>query len=202
VPKTPDLHSINPDGTKTDTWIFEELLGADDVPDAAYRHIVPTEPPTSLYRDKLKALQLDWDEGEHPRADDGKFTDGSGGEYATSPDAPRGGDGQQALFEYAPESGSEQALRVDAKAGVKEVEKLLEAAVDDADYDLKVEAWDEVDSDDQNAVEEHFIDSGIGDSGAVEAGQQATDDYVNEHLNDADVHERVMEEGFASDFSA
>ena len=33
----PDLYSVEPDGTKTDKWIFEELLGDDPV-DADYAH--------------------------------------------------------------------------------------------------------------------------------------------------------------------
>jgi len=152
-----------------------------------------------------QVLLLDWDESLHPRADDGEFTDGSGGgsnasPYAVSEDAPRGGEGQQALFEYQPEAGSETALKIEASKGIAAIEKLLPDAIDDADYKVAVKSWDELDSDDQNSAEESYIDDIINDSGPSEAGQEASDAYVSEHLNESDIHEKMIEDGFAEDF--
>lgn len=38
----------------------------------------------NAYREKLALLSLEWDEGQHPRADDGKFTDGAGQDGSVS----------------------------------------------------------------------------------------------------------------------
>lgn len=83
----PDLYSVEPDGTKTDKWIFEELLGDDPVDDE-YAHNI--DAPTSLsYRDKLQAYLLDWDEAQHPRDDAGRFAAGVGGAVAGETSAHR-----------------------------------------------------------------------------------------------------------------
>lgn len=77
MPRDPDsppvgpseaLYSVDATGQKVDAWIWAELLGDDDHDEGEYRHVLGS-------RD-LK----DWDESEHPRADDGKFTDDGGGE--------------------------------------------------------------------------------------------------------------------------
>ena len=161
------------------------------------------EPKALSYREKLRVLQLDWDEAQHPRDETGKFAEGGGGgasPYAVGEGAPRGGEGQQALFEYAPEAGSEAALRVEARAGIAEVEKLLEAAIDDADYKAQAAEWDDLDSDDVAAIENHFVENHTSDDGAYEAGTEAVDEYVGDHLTSEKVWEQItVENDFAGE---
>jgi len=71
-PGSREMFYEEPDGTRADRDLWRDLLGEDFPDDPA--DAVP-EKPTSLYRDKLKALQLEWDEGEHPRDARGQFED-------------------------------------------------------------------------------------------------------------------------------
>jgi hypothetical protein len=80
----PDLYSVEPDGTKTDQWIFEELLGADPV-DEDYVHnldmpVLRTDldDETLDLRADPSPILLEWDEAQHPRDDAGRFAEGGG----------------------------------------------------------------------------------------------------------------------------
>lgn len=43
-----DMYSVAEDGTKTDAWIMDELLGDDDLPDDEYTHVIGGEARTDL----------------------------------------------------------------------------------------------------------------------------------------------------------
>jgi hypothetical protein len=49
VPRESDFYSVEPDGRKTDQWIFDELLGDDDFEEGEYRHVLgAAEPPPTV----------------------------------------------------------------------------------------------------------------------------------------------------------
>ena len=37
-----DLMGVEPDGTCTDVWVLDELLGDDALDEGAYRHVIPS----------------------------------------------------------------------------------------------------------------------------------------------------------------
>ena len=37
-----DLMGVEPDGTRTDVWVLDELLGDDALDEGAYRHVIPS----------------------------------------------------------------------------------------------------------------------------------------------------------------
>lgn len=53
-----DLYSLTPDGTRTDEWVLDELLGDDDLDEGEYRHVIPARTELS-YRAKLRCLMQD-----------------------------------------------------------------------------------------------------------------------------------------------
>src|SRR6185436_17261877 len=115
-------------------------------------------------------------------------------------DAPRGGEGQQALFEYAPEAGSEAALHAEAEKAIATMDALLPAAVEDADFSgLTAKEWDDLDSDTQNTAEEKWEEDEYQSDYAQEAGQEAGDSYIQENLTAEDIFNEAAEDGKFTD---
>ncbi len=158
------------------------------------------------YRERLAAYSLDFDP-DQARDETGKWTSDGGGsagtggagsddpELALDPDAPRGGEGQQALFEYEPEDGSLAALRKEANQGIAAVEEHLEAAIKNADFENgELANWESVDLDDQQSVFDKWSESEYSETYATDAGMEAGERYLDDKLNAAALGAEVADD--------
>lgn len=114
-------------------------------------------------RDRLALAE--WDESQHPRDDDGKFTDGDG--------ASGGGDKPAAPPHH-------ERLKSEAEKGVDAVEALLPAAIDSADFsDVPISHWGDLSADVADKVYAGWIEDHEDDF--YEAGDEAREEWLTNH---------------------
>ena len=170
---------------------LEELATSDDEPD-------DPDPVPSRRKDMGGAGSGNFGHKGRP-GEVGGSGEGEGGSaeddpYALAPDAPRGGEGQGALFQYTPESGTEAALRMEAEKAITTLDGMLEDAVKDADYAGIEGDWDALDQHAQNVVIEKWADDERTNDYVEEAGEAAGREYLHGQLTPTAIFEKGMDE--------